>query len=110
MRADKTAKVWQVKGLDRVAFPRSAMTYTKHAGAVIDAVYIENSHSIATSSDDGSVHVWRVDMASGNNSAPSDPHGGASDAESNHRGQGMTISIHQMLTILFSNNAMEDES
>ena len=85
---DMTAKVWQVRGIDRVAFPRSVLTYNKHAGAVTDAVSIENSHSVATSSDDGSVHVWRVDVSSGGNTQ-SDPYGGANDdgSTSNQRGE-----------------------
>lgn len=60
--SDKTAKVWQVRGLDKAAFPRSALTYNNHKGAVLDVAILENTHSVATASDDNSVHVWRVDM------------------------------------------------
>lgn len=62
--SDKTAKVWQVRGMDKAAFPRSSMTYSQHRGSVVDAIVIENTHSVATSSEDGSIHVWRVDLAS----------------------------------------------
>jgi len=65
--SDNTVKIWQVKGLDRAAFPRSALTYAKHKGAVFDLAVIENSHSMASCSDDGTIHVWRVDVSGGNN-------------------------------------------
>ena len=38
------------------------MTYKQHRGEVIDLAPIENSHSIASASSDGAIHVWRVDM------------------------------------------------
>jgi phosphoinositide-3-kinase, regulatory subunit 4 len=43
------------------------MTYSKHGGKVLDAVVLENSHSVATSSESGSIHVWRVDSSSSGN-------------------------------------------
>lgn len=60
--SDQTAKVWQIRGIDRIAFPRSSLTYSQHKGALTDITTIENSHSVATASEDGSVHVWRVDV------------------------------------------------
>jgi hypothetical protein len=41
------------------------VTYNKHKGAVLDMTVIENSHSLASASNDGFIHVWRVDMGSG---------------------------------------------
>ena len=70
--SDHTVKIWQVKGLDRAAFPRSAFTYTQHKGPVFDVAVIENSHSMASCSDDGTIHVWRVDVAGGYNNGDSD--------------------------------------
>lgn len=61
--SDCTAKVWQTAGLDRSAFPRSCVTYSGHSGRLVDIVALENSHSIASCSDDGSVHLWRVETA-----------------------------------------------
>ena len=60
--SDSTAKVWQMKGIERHAFPKSALTYRRHKGKIIDMTMVENSHSVATCSDDGSIHVWRVDL------------------------------------------------
>jgi phosphoinositide-3-kinase regulatory subunit 4 len=34
-----------------------------HTGRLTDVAQIENSHSVATSCENGSVHVWRVDVA-----------------------------------------------
>eukprot|EP01035_Chromulina_nebulosa_P016924 gene16924-22415_t len=70
--SDYTAKIWQVKGLDKVAFPRSVATYNKHTGAVLDVVTIDNSHSVASASDDGTLHVWRVDLTSSSDSNTAD--------------------------------------
>lgn len=76
--SDGTSKVWVTKGVERNAFPRyttvfcrltlyrSAMTYSKQGGCIFDAVMVENSHSVATCSENGTVHVWRVDMGGGN--------------------------------------------
>ncbi len=61
--SDQTIKIWRIRGIDRVAVPRSSFTYKKHQGAVTSAVILENSHSVASCSEDGSVHVWRLDNA-----------------------------------------------
>jgi len=50
-------------------FHRSAVTYKQHRGEVIDLAPIENSHSIASASTDGAIHVWRVDMVGSSGSA-----------------------------------------
>ena len=42
---------------------RSAVTYRQHKGEVLDLAPLENSHSMASVSADGSVHVWRVELA-----------------------------------------------
>ena len=41
---------------------RSCAVYDRHHGPVIDAAIIDNSHSVASASKDGSVHIWRVEM------------------------------------------------
>ena len=61
--ADKTARVWQISGLENNAYPRSALTYAMHTGRLTDVTTIENSHSVATACENGSIHVWRVDVA-----------------------------------------------
>jgi WD40 repeat protein len=62
--ADSTVKIWQLRGLDNAAFPRSSVTYTGHLDGVTDLCVIENSHSVVSASLDGQLHVWRVDLAS----------------------------------------------
>lgn len=42
---------------------RSSITYAGHAGGVTDLCVIENSHSVASASVDGQVHIWRVELA-----------------------------------------------
>ena len=43
---------------------RSSITYSGHSGGVTDLCVIENSHSVASASTDGQVHVWRIELAS----------------------------------------------
>ena len=62
--ADKTVKVWQVNSLDKVAFPKSSLTYSEHRSPVGDLCIVENTHSIASCSDSGSIHLWRVELGS----------------------------------------------
>jgi WD40 repeat protein len=59
---DRTAKIWSLRGLENSVAPRSTLTYATHKGKVLDVCVCENTHSVATCSDDGSVHVWRVDV------------------------------------------------
>jgi phosphoinositide-3-kinase regulatory subunit 4 len=79
--SDKTVKIWKVRGLDSAAFPRSAYTYLGHRGSVLGVCCLENSHSVATCADDGSLHVWRVDMSNPHRASTIDPNGsgGVSD-------------------------------
>lgn len=68
--SDKTVKIWQCKGLDHSAFPRSSFTYSGHQGVINDVTFIENTHSIASCSSDGTVHVWRVDVTAPTSQSP----------------------------------------
>eukprot|EP01041_Mallomonas_annulata_P005779 gene5779-11677_t len=88
--SDKTAKIWQLSGLDKAAFPRSSMTYTGHEGKVMDIVAIENSHSMASCSDDGSIHVWRVDLG-GSGSGSGNPSAAATSKASGLSVRGMAV-------------------
>lgn len=55
---------------------RSALTYSQHRSPLSDMVILEDSHSIASASEDGAIHVWRVDMTTHG-------HIGSSDSYSN---------------------------
>ena len=68
---------------------RSALTYSQHRGPLSDMVILEDSHSIASASEDGAIHVWRVDMTT-------HAHYGSSDTNSN-----ITPGIYPLL-LLFS--------
>jgi len=60
--SDGTVKIWQLSGLDKHALPASSLTYRGHHSPVTDVTVIENSHSMASASRNGAVHVWRVDV------------------------------------------------
>eukprot|EP00978_Attheya_sp_CCMP212_P023479 scaffold71994_cov51-Attheya_sp.AAC.1 len=78
---DGTSRVWEMRQLAESAGNlESCSTYSGHFSGkenypiprINDVTILENSHSVATGSSDGSVHVWRVDMvASNRQSAPS---------------------------------------
>jgi WD40 repeat protein/serine/threonine protein kinase len=73
---DGTCKVWELRQLnDAPADLSSSLTYAGHADLssnaststhvkVNDVCVIENSHSVASAGSDGTVQVWRVDVAS----------------------------------------------
>jgi hypothetical protein len=58
---DKTVKVWQPNTFDRQAYPKSALTYDQRS-PVTDLCVIENTHSVASSSENGVIHIWRVEV------------------------------------------------
>lgn len=101
--ADRTAKIWQIRGIDRVAFPRSSATYSKHKGSILDVCHIENSHTVATASDDGSIHVWRVDLASSSIPETSANAAGDLDPAGGHgsvRSPGLSVSGYSVIKTL----------
>ncbi|CAN0001344.1 unnamed protein product, partial [Phaeothamnion confervicola] len=61
--ADGTCRVWELRGLDHNVAPASRVTYAQQGGRIVDACMCEGSHSVASASSDGTVHVWRVDLA-----------------------------------------------
>ena len=62
--ADGTTKVWGTLGLERDANPGSLATYTAQDGEIVDACNVDNARAVATASDAGTVHVWRVELLS----------------------------------------------
>lgn len=61
--SDGTVRLWLTPGLERTTFPRSALTYASQGGAITDLCMIDNTHSIASASDRGTVHVFAVEHA-----------------------------------------------
>ncbi|CAK4717138.1 hypothetical protein LEN26_006490 [Aphanomyces euteiches] len=62
--SDGVVKIWSVKGLSHSINPSSRGTYDARGGVLTDMVVCDHSHSIATSSSNGTVHVFRVDRLS----------------------------------------------
>jgi len=60
---DGTSKIWELRGIDQNICPKSALTYTRQQGGrILDVTMCDNSHSVASASSDGTVHVWRVEV------------------------------------------------
>lgn len=67
--ADGTIKIWQTRYLDKISFPKSIVTYQQHKSPILDLTHLENSHSIASVSANGAIHIWRVDMTTNTTSS-----------------------------------------
>ena len=61
---DGVVKVWKGSGLDREVAVASQFTFTPDGGPVGDVAVCANAHSLAVGSQDGAVHVVRVDHGS----------------------------------------------
>ena len=60
---DGTSKVWELRNIEQAVDLKSVVTYNgQRSNRINDVCLIENSHSVATASSEGSVHVWRIDM------------------------------------------------
>jgi WD40 repeat protein len=79
---------------------RSSITYSGHGGGVTALCVIDNSHSVASASVDGQVHVWRVELAcSTSKRRPKDPKDGTAGStqsgtaagQSQVPGSGLTV-------------------
>lgn len=73
------------------------MTYSGHRDKIRDAICIENSHGVATCSDDGSIHVWRVDVVS--NFIGASASGGAPAETYYAEGEGSSVGRHGLSVV-----------
>eukprot|EP00903_Cladosiphon_okamuranus_P008555 g8210.t1 len=68
--SDSTCKVWELRGMDHTVSPQSRATYSRQGGRLLDLCMVDNSHSVASASSDGTVHVWRVELAASASGTP----------------------------------------
>lgn len=70
---DGTSRVWNLYDVQDSTNLKSSVTYSGHLSdghspsfgvRLNDICMVENSHSVATCSSNGDVHIWRVDLAS----------------------------------------------
>lgn len=50
-------QVWELRGMDHTVSPQSRATYSRQGGRLLDLCMVDNSHSVASASSDGTVHV-----------------------------------------------------
>ncbi|RHZ45574.1 hypothetical protein Glove_669g16 [Diversispora epigaea] len=65
---DGTIKIWDCSRFVKNFNCRSRITYSQQEGKIKCMTFIDSTHSIATASDNGSIHVFRVDFSAGINS------------------------------------------
>eukprot|EP01102_Stenamoeba_stenopodia_P013571 TRINITY_DN4425_c0_g1_i2.p1 TRINITY_DN4425_c0_g1~~TRINITY_DN4425_c0_g1_i2.p1 ORF type:complete len:680 (+),score=156.94 TRINITY_DN4425_c0_g1_i2:145-2040(+) len=58
---DGSVKIWDCQRLEKNVTNRSRLTYATQGGKITCLTMCENSHSIASGSTNGSIHVFRVD-------------------------------------------------
>lgn len=58
---DGTVKLWSIRSMNHSVNQGSRCTYDGQGGVLTDMMVLDNSHSVAASSSNGSVHVFRVD-------------------------------------------------
>jgi phosphoinositide-3-kinase regulatory subunit 4 len=61
---DGTVKLWSIRSLQHSINQGSRCTYDGQGGVLTDMAVIDNSHSVASASSNGSVHVFRVERVS----------------------------------------------
>lgn len=58
---DGTVKLWSIRSMQHSINQGSRCTYDGQGGVLTDMIVLDNSHSVAAASSNGSVHVFRVD-------------------------------------------------
>ncbi|CAG8648873.1 9055_t:CDS:10, partial [Acaulospora morrowiae] len=65
---DGTVKIWDCSRFVKNFNSRSRVTYAQQGGKIKCMTFIDGTHSIAAASDNGSIHVFRIDYLPGANS------------------------------------------
>ncbi|KAI9313626.1 hypothetical protein BX666DRAFT_1978506 [Dichotomocladium elegans] len=64
---DGSVKIWDCTRLERNVTNRSRATYNQQGGRIKCITFIHQTYSIAAGSDNGSIHVFRIDIRSAGN-------------------------------------------
>ncbi|CAO3608965.1 unnamed protein product [Cunninghamella blakesleeana] len=59
---DGSVKIWDCSRLERNVTNRSRVSYNKQGGSIKCLTFIQQTYSIASASDNGSIHIFRVDI------------------------------------------------
>ncbi len=70
---DGTVKIWSCQAFAAASNAMSSLTYAAQGGQITDVAVCDSSHSFASSSSSGSVHVVRLDYASRADVTDDDP-------------------------------------
>ncbi|GES86228.1 ARM repeat-containing protein [Rhizophagus clarus] len=65
---DGTVKIWDCSRFVKNFNNRSRVTYNQQGGKIKCMTFIDSTHSIAAASDNGSIHVFRIDYVPGTSS------------------------------------------
>lgn len=98
---DGTSRVFELRQVEDCVDLQSSLTYSGHITndkksdnsnnvRLNDVCIVENSHSVATASSNGSVHIWRVDIASSSSVLSGNETGQPSRSDMSKRGNSST--------------------
>ncbi|RCH97242.1 Serine/threonine-protein kinase, partial [Rhizopus stolonifer] len=59
---DGSVKIWDCSRLERNVTNRSKATYNQQGGRIKCLTFVQHTYSIAAASDNGSIHIFRVDI------------------------------------------------
>jgi phosphoinositide-3-kinase, regulatory subunit 4 len=89
---DGTVKIWDCQRLEKNVTNRSRLTYSSQAGKILSLCVCENSHSIASASSSGSIHVFRVERIKRDKS-PVPEYTGVSTVQNIDRAEGAIVKV-----------------
>eukprot|EP00163_Fabomonas_tropica_P003388 TRINITY_DN12891_c0_g4_i1.p1 TRINITY_DN12891_c0_g4~~TRINITY_DN12891_c0_g4_i1.p1 ORF type:complete len:1652 (-),score=398.10 TRINITY_DN12891_c0_g4_i1:5-4960(-) len=89
---DGTVKIWDGQRIEKDVTNRSRLTYSSQAGKISALAICENTHSVASASSEGSIHVFRVDYTSKNDGSV-DKYSGLSLVKEISSDEGAVIAI-----------------
>ncbi|KAJ3226846.1 Serine/threonine-protein kinase [Chytriomyces hyalinus] len=64
---DGTIKIWDCRRLERNVTNKSRLTYSKQGGHIRSLAFLQNHNVLASTSDNGSIHISRVEYMSASN-------------------------------------------
>ncbi|KAI8618435.1 hypothetical protein BC830DRAFT_1108985 [Chytriomyces sp. MP71] len=66
---DGTMKIWDCRRLEKNVTNKARLTYSSQGGKIKSLAFLQNYHSIASASDNGSIHISRIEYIASNNTS-----------------------------------------
>lgn len=90
---DGTVKIWDCQRLEKNVTNRSRLTYSSQPGKILSLCLCENSHSVASASSNGSIHIFRVERVAKRDKSAVSEYTGMSTVQNIERSEGAVVKI-----------------